>query len=293
MFTCAAIAGCGSSGDSSTFDAGDGIVNFGDAGTSPPVTLDDGGGGGPGLSGMSGTIQITIRDFKFYDPNDSTTNPDFEHVPQTDQSGAPNPGYSGPWDDPKIVDATLGADGKPVYANATGTTLTTHGKASFDQWYRDVPGTNINVQYPLTLAPNPDGSVGYDSEVSGVPLGSGDPTKMFFPIDDGTPFATKFGNQGKPHNYSFTAELHTVFTYKGGETFRFRGDDDVFVFINNQLVINLGGIHGPEPAQVSVDTLSLTKGNVYPLDFFSVERHVTGSNIQFTTTLGLRAAPPR
>lgn len=40
---------------------------------------------------------------------------------------------------------------------------------------------------------------------------------------------------------------------------------------------------------MQVDSLGLTVGNEYPLDFFSAERHVTGSNILFQTTLGLRA----
>jgi fibro-slime domain-containing protein len=60
------------------------------------------------------------------------------------------------------------------------------------------------------------------------------------------------------------------------------------VFINKQLVIDLGGIHGPEPAQVQVDSLGLTLGNTYPIEFFSAERHVTGSNILFETTLQLQ-----
>jgi fibro-slime domain-containing protein len=56
-------------------------------------------------------------------------------------------------------------------------------------------------------------------------------------------------------------------------------------------VIDLGGIHGPETAQVEIDSLGLTVGKQYPLDFFSAERHVTGSNILFQTTLALTAAP--
>jgi fibro-slime domain-containing protein len=170
--------------------------------------------------------------------------------------------------------------------------LTTHGKGFFDQWYRDVPGTNIDVSVPIVLSPTADGAYEYDSEKTGVPLSASDPTRMFFPIDDGSPHATAFGNQGDPHNYSFTVELRTQFTYQGGEYFRFRGDDDVFVFIDGKRVIDLGGVHGPETGQVNADDLGLVKGTSYPLDFFSAERHKTGSNILFTTTLALRPAPP-
>jgi fibro-slime domain-containing protein len=49
----------------------------------------------------------------------------------------------------------------------------------------------------------------------------------------------------------------------------------------------------PETAQVQVDSLGLTPGAEYPLDFFSAERHVSGSNILFQTTLALRAPTPK
>ena len=157
-------------------------------------------------------------------------------------------------------------------------------------WFRDVAGTNVHVDYPLRLTQDANGAFAFDSNVSGVPLSASDSTKNFFPIDDGTMYKTAFGNQGNTHNYSFTVELHTTFIYHGGEFFHFRGDDDVFVFINKKLLINLGGIHGPETADVQIDSLGLTKEQEYPLDFFYAERHVTGSNLLVTTSLGLKPA---
>ncbi len=99
--------------------AGDGNApgTFGEGGT----PLDTG-------APSSGVLTATLRDFKLYAAGDPTTNPDFENVPPGDG-----------WDDRVIVAAALGADGKPVYKTPGGSTLTTHGKAAFDQWYRDVP----------------------------------------------------------------------------------------------------------------------------------------------------------
>jgi len=243
----------------------------------------------PGGSGNIGKLTVVVRDFRMYKASDKSTNPDFENVPATDSSGNPSTTYLGPWDDLKIVTDTLGGDNLPVYANASGQSLSTHGKAAFDQWFRDVKGTNIRVEYPLELVKDGNGNYAYDSQVSGVAT-SGSATKMFFPIDDGTAYKTAFGNEGREHNYSFTVEMHTKFTYAGGEFFHFRGDDDVFVYINKKLVINLGGIHGAEPADVQVDSLGLTKGMEYPLDFFYAERHVVASNLLVTTSLALTPA---
>lgn len=176
-------------------------------------------------------------------------------------------------DDRGIVQTTLGVDGKPVYAGLAGNPTTT-GQTTFDQWFRDTPGVNASTPLTITLAEGPSGIFTYFS-------GS------FFPIDN-----QLFGNQGRGHNYSFTFELHTDFTYRGGENFSFTGDDDVWVFINKSLAIDLGGVHGAESAAVALDTLGLTRGQTYGLDLFFAERHTVGSDFGFTTELVLATAVP-
>ncbi len=193
-------------------------------------------------------LVATLRDF-------SQSHPDFESVIAVD---------------PGIVAETLGADGLPVYAG--GTAGTTTGQASFDQWYRDVAGVNMNLPITIALVDQGNGTFVYESAA-------------FFPID-----GQGFGNEGNAHNYHFTLEMHAQFTYEGGEVFTFRGDDDLFTFVNGHLAIDLGGVHGPLVGTVDFDAmaaqLGITPGNTYPIDFFFAERHTTESNFRIETTIG-------
>jgi fibro-slime domain-containing protein len=102
----------------------------------------------------------------------------------------------------------------------------------------------------------------------------------FFPLD-----TRGFGKENRDHNYSFTMELHWKFEMKNDLTFNFRGDDDVWAFINNNLVMDIGGRHGPVEGNFNLNTSGLTVGRQYDLDFFFAERHTSGSNIRITTNI--------
>ncbi len=151
---------------------------------------------------------------------------------------------------------------------------------SFRTWFRDTPGMNMSM--PLTLELTRTG--GTDA----LPIYTYQ-NSSFFPVD-----GKLYGNSGgtPDRNFHFTLELSTEFTYLEGQgqVFSFYGDDDVWVYVNDQLVIDIGGVHAQVQQVVELDRLGLEDGKTYPLKFFFAERHRTQSNFRIDTTLVLKNA---
>ena len=94
--------------------------------------------------------------------------------------------------------------------------------------------------------------------------------------------------RNKRHNYGFTMKIQASFEYIPGQYFEFFGDDDVWVFINNRLVVDIGGQHVQVFGSVDLDTLGLVEGTIYPFHIFYAERHTSQSNFMMRTSIDLK-----
>jgi fibro-slime domain-containing protein len=156
--------------------------------------------------------------------------------------------------------------------------------ANFAKWFVNSPGFNLSTPTSITLNETAPGSGTYSYS-----------NGSFFPID-----GALYGNQGRSHNYHFTMHLEGQLSFSdptagADKSFTFTGDDDLWIFVDGKLVIDLGGVHGAATASFTEETLKglgLVAGTAYDLDIFFAERHTSASSFTITTTLDISAPPP-
>jgi fibro-slime domain-containing protein len=234
-------------------------------------------------------LRVIYRDFISFPSGGSTRHPDFEG------------NFAGADVAPRLVADALGNDGKPVMdgrcsdaqpatwtdaaACPYGQMLTT--QASFDEWYNDTAGVNVAVPSTLLLPRLANGSYVYDSGGDGFyPIDNLGQTAA--PIRESLAQADPVVNDGLQHNFGFTTELRYFFQYRGDETLTFSGDDDLWIFVNRRLALDVGGLHTRTERALDLGTaaarLGLTNGGVYEIALFQAERHSAGSNFKLTLT---------
>jgi len=268
-------------------------------------------GGAFGQANLPPTIDIPVT---FYDFRSDRSNPEFE---QPHGKGSNNGHWTG------MVANQLDADNKPQLGP---TPYRNYGiRAWFRDWNAGGPYAKGSTQAPVyTPAPairqtysnewdvavtlvSQSTDVGHDTSFKNIVI-PGNLTftlasaatgmyrydnSSFFPLD-----ARGFGNEWNSvdgsngsHNYAFTMEMEFDFQVKAGMTFNFRGDDDVWVFIDKTLVLDLGGIHERLNGNFSVETAlgAGAVGSNRTLRVFYAERHSSGSNLLIETNI---VAPP-
>lgn len=281
----------------------------------------DGGGTRDGTGAGSGdTTDISLDDLKDPEPKETPdcdnnlevivrdfnrTHPDFGGIDKP-QGGTP---FIGDEVRRNLVKPTLSADQKPIFndvygcaapadklSEPLGNAETMVGCANwsfnpeqqalttaenFQQWYLDTPDVNQSFDKQLLMTDQGDGVYVYE-------------TANFFPLSVDEGFGPVVGGQEGDgtipnENYLFTTEIHLQFEYVLGQNFTFRGDDDLWVFVNGKLALDLGSMHTPAESSIDFDKqaadLGITPGNSYSMDVFHAERRWDGSNFRIETNI--------
>lgn len=172
-----------------------------------------------------------------------------------------------------LVESSLDAEEKPV--SASGEYFSTN----IDEWFRTIDGVNMEFTYEIQLSDLGGGEYYYDNP-------------EYFPIDE---IGGGYGNdidEHPEHNWLFTTELMLNFQYETGQVFTFRGDDDLWVFINHKLALDAGGVHEPVEDSVDIDEFNsendvgMIPGEKYPMHIFHAERNPIWSNFRIQTSIG-------
>lgn len=181
-------------------------------------------------------------------------------------------------------------------ANGVSHTVPIYGMAV--NAYDSIILTENNGVYSFDAA---NGKSHYDTNSRSIYEDDSVTAKQFYPIDglgydailgDTTDKANDSGSNRPEHpngNYALRGEAQ--FIYRDDLYFEFSGDDDVYMYINGVLALDLGGAHGICTKRVNLKDVAqqchLTKGEVATFTFFYMERNSDASNFKIETNMEL------
>lgn len=162
--------------------------------------------------------------------------------------------------------------GGTVAMNGSASNAGISSSASFDQWFADVPGTNLSAVHTIEFVPVGNGIFEHRSD-------------DFAPID-----RKLFGNQSTSRNRNFTYTIQASFDSVacGGQFFEFSGMGDAWAYVDGTMVMDLGGMRNGARQVIDMDRLGLDPSRPHVIQFFYAQRADVVTPFVIRTNIGLR-----
>ncbi len=190
------------------------------------------------------------------------------------------------------------------FVNTTSPTATTPPAISYDTnyqriqntsaeskahfYYQSDAATTLNPFLPITAHNNAEGQ-----------------THSVYYQDDGVVSTDTTRNTLRNRDFGYVVTSSGEFVYHADDElfFDFEGDDDVYLFINGELVMDIGSAHSIDKVRIELNdyvqaaqagtlgsaqrnaALNLEEGMTYSFDFFYMERHSYGANMRINTNI--------